>query len=286
MSFVFWGLAIVMSIAAIGIIAIPLFSGKPRFSAATIVPSVLIPLVALGIYSKLGSPDAIFTQSDSAGRTPAVTSSADSANSSKGSASVASLVEGLKERLEREPNDADGWILLARSYEHIGRRSEAIAAYDRAKSLGKTDATLDKSLSGEAAPQEQPTSIAGPALRGRVALSPEVTAQVQPGDTVFIFAKESAEQRMPVLALRKSASDLPLDFVLTDAQAMVPGTHVADYEHLVVTARISRSGMAGDALNGLEVTSDPVSPLAAEEILLLIELGSVDGLPKGGPDDE
>jgi tetratricopeptide (TPR) repeat protein len=286
MSFAFWGLTIAMSIAAIGIVVIPLFSGKPRFSAATIVPSVLIPLVALGIYSKLGSPDAIFTQGNSADRTRTATSSANSANPSKGTASVASLVDGLKERLEREPNDADGWILLARSYEHIGRRSEAIAAYDRAKSLGKTDETLDESLSGEAPPQEQPTSIAGPALRGRVALSPEVAAQVLPGDTVFVFAKESAEQRMPVLALRKSASDLPLDFILTDAQAMVPGTHITDYEQLVVTARISRSGMAGDALNGLEATSNPVSPLAADEILLLIEPDSGGDLPKGGPDDE
>lgn len=286
MSFAFWGLTIAMSIAAIGIIAMPLISGKPRFSAATIVPSVLIPLVALGIYSKLGSPDAIFTQNNLADRTRNTTNSSNSANSSKGSASVASLVDGLKERLEREPNDADGWILLARSYEHIGRRTDAIAAYDRAKSLGKTDATLDRSLAGDAPMQEQPTSISGPALRGRVALSPEVAAQVQAGDTVFVFAKESTEQRMPVLALRKSASDLPLDFILTDAQAMVPGTHIADFEHLVVTARISRSGMAGDALNGLEVTSDPVSPLATEEILLLIDTDSVDDLPKGGPDDE
>ena len=286
MSFAFWGLTIAMSIAAIGMVVIPLFSGKPRFSAATILPSVLIPLVALGIYSQLGSPDAVFTRGDSADRNQVRTNPATSAKPNKGTASVASLVDGLRARLEREPTDADGWILLARSYEHIGSRTEAIAAYERAKSLGKTDATLDQSLSGEPPAQEQPTATAGPSLRGRVALSPEVAAQVQPSDTVFVFAKESAEQRMPVLALRKSASDLPLDFVLTDAQAMVPGTHVADYEQLVVTARISRSGMAGDAFNGLEVTSSPVSPLADDEILLLIETSSGGDLPNGGADDE
>jgi cytochrome c-type biogenesis protein CcmH len=285
MSFAFWGLTVAMSIAAIGIVVIPIFSGKARFSAATLFPSVLIPLVALGIYSKLGSPDAL-SQGDSANRSQVGASSANSDQSSKGTASVANLVDGLKERLEQEPNDADGWILLARSYEHIGRRPEAIAAYEHAKSLGKSDPTLDESLSGETPVQAQPTAVAGPSLRGRVALAPDVAAQVQPSDTVFVFAKESAEQRMPVLALRKSAADLPLEFLLTDAQAMVPGTHVADYDQLVVTARISRSGMAGDAFNGFEVTSKPVSPLAGEEILLLIEILSVRDLPKGGTNDE
>jgi cytochrome c-type biogenesis protein CcmH len=286
MSFAFWGLAIAMSIAAIGIVAIPRFSGKPRFSAATLLPSVLIPLIALGIYSQLGSPDALSVNGSRADRSQVGTNSSNGSKSNKGTASVASLVDGLKERLEQEPNDADGWILLARSYEHIGRRAEAVAAYDNAKSLGKTDPTLDASLSGETPAQEQPVLAAGPSLRGRVALAPDVAAQVQPSDTVFIFAKETAAQRMPVLALRKSASDLPLDFVLTDAQAMVPGTHVADYDQLVVTARISRSGMAGDAFNGLEVTSNPVSTLAGDEILLLIESNSAGDLPQGGPNDE
>ena len=286
MTFAFWGLTFAMAIAAIGMVVIPLFSGKPRFSAATIVPSVLIPLVAVGMYSQLGSPDAVFRRGNSADHNQVKTNPASDANTNKGTASVASLIVGLRDRLEREPNDADGWILLARSYEHIGSRTEAIAAYNRAKSLGKTDPTLDQSLSGETPAQEQPTSIVGPSLRGRVALAPGVAAQVQPSDTVFVFAKESAEQRMPVLALRKSASDLPLDFVLTDAQAMVPGTHVGDYEQLVVTARISRSGMAGDAFNGLEISSRPVSPLDGDEILLLIETSSGGDLPKEGADDE
>lgn len=286
MSFAFWGLTIAMSIAAIGIVAIPLFSGQPRFSAATILPSVLIPLIALGIYLKLGSPDAVSTTSGAADRGQVSTSSASGDRSSKGTASVASLVDGLKERLEQEPNDADGWILLARSYEHIGRRSEATAAYDRAKALGKSDPTLEKSLSGDNPAQEQPTSVAGPSIRGRVALAPNVAAHVKPSDTVFVFAKETATQRMPVLALRKPASELPLTFALTDAQAMVPGSHIADFEQLVVTVRISRSGMAGDTLNGFEVSSEPVSPLDGDEILLLIEGDSADDLPQGGSDDE
>jgi cytochrome c-type biogenesis protein CcmH len=121
---------------------------------------VLIPLIALGIYSQLGSPDALSVNGSRADRSQVGTNSANDGKSNKGTASVASLVDGLKQRLEQEPNDADGWILLARSYEHIGRRTEAIAAYDNAKSLGKTDPTLDESLSGETPVQEQPVLVA------------------------------------------------------------------------------------------------------------------------------
>ena len=54
---------------------------------------------------------------------------------------------------------------------------------------------------------------------------------------------------------------------------MVPGTHLADFETLVVTARVSRSGLATDAIEGLEVWSKPVSPIGGGEIDLLIKSG-------------
>jgi cytochrome c-type biogenesis protein CcmH len=79
---------------------------------------------------------------------------------------------------------------------------------------------------------------------------------------------------MPVVALRKPASDLPIDFILTDEQVMVPGTHLADFESLIVTARISRSGLATDVVEGLEVWSEPVTPVAGGEIQLLIAAGA------------
>ena len=83
---------------------------------------------------------------------------------------------------------------------------------------------------------------------------------------------------MPVVALRKPATELPIDFVLTDAQAMVAGTHLADYETLVVTARVSRSGLATESVDGLEAWSDPVSPTTGSKIDLLIATNSPAGI--------
>lgn len=57
-------------------------------------------------------------------------------------ASIASLVDGLKQRLQKEPNDVKGWVLLAKSYHHIGDWHEAAKAAAKARELGYTEDIL------------------------------------------------------------------------------------------------------------------------------------------------
>lgn len=263
MSLLFWGFAIAMLIAAVGFIAIPLKSGKPLLASPGALIVAFVPLSAVGLYALLGSPDEIDVDHLTADR-----DSGRSATTSLGS--VASMVDGLQAKLQSEPDDADGWMLLARSYQHLDQTADALDAYKHAQALGKTDLDFEAALLGPSLSGQLVTQTAGTALRGRVALSPNAAAQVQPGDTLFIFAKESREHRMPVVALRKSASDLPLEFALTDKEVMVPGSKLSDYEKLVVTAKISRTGNASDTSVGLEAWSDPVSPASDGRIDLLI----------------
>lgn len=61
-------------------------------------------------------------------------------------ASIASLVDGLKQRLQKEPGDVKGWVLLAKSYHHIGDWHEAAKAAAKARELG---------YSGEILPDEK-----------------------------------------------------------------------------------------------------------------------------------
>lgn len=267
MSVLFWAFAIAMLIVAIGFIAVPLQTGKSLFANPKIIVVIFIPLFAVGIYALLGG------RNDAAVPHVATAPTLDTATE-RSLGSVASMVDGLAARLETEPDDTDGWILLARSYLHVDRHAEALAAYDHARSLGKTDASLEVQLLGRSLSQQPVDETGGLSLNGRVALSPAATAMVLPGDTLFIFAKESREHRMPVVALRKSVTDLPFDFELTDKEVMVPGSQLSDYEQLVVTAKISRSGNATDSSLGLEAWSDEVSPLNADRIDLLI--GDVD----------
>jgi len=53
-------------------------------------------------------------------------------------APVDELLVGLKQRLEKQPNDVDGWILLSKSYYHLNRWKEAREVFEKAKSLGYT----------------------------------------------------------------------------------------------------------------------------------------------------
>lgn len=61
-------------------------------------------------------------------------------------ASVESLLGGLEARLAQNPGDAKGWLLLARSYEHLGDHSRAANAYQKAVALGMRDADLEMRL--------------------------------------------------------------------------------------------------------------------------------------------
>ena len=50
--------------------------------------------------------------------------------------SVDSLLSGLEARVASQPDDADGWALLARSYHFLGRQEEASNAIAKAQALG------------------------------------------------------------------------------------------------------------------------------------------------------
>jgi cytochrome c-type biogenesis protein CcmH len=49
---------------------------------------------------------------------------------------VAAMVEKLEKHLEDQPNDRDGWMMLARSYSTLERTDDAIVAYGHAHRLG------------------------------------------------------------------------------------------------------------------------------------------------------
>ena len=266
-----------MLVAAIGAIVVPLRlarAGNGRLSVAILI---LIPVVATGFYVRLGTPDAATRVIDHQFGAQTGDDGPSDNQTRKAVGSVASMLDGLEGRLESNPDDAGGWLLLARSYQHLGQAEDASAAYERARALGKTDADFEKSIGSAASTETTPALDASPALRGRVSVSTDAAAMIQPGDVVFIFAKESPDQRMPVVAVRKPVGDLPIDFALTDRDVLVAGTSLANFEQLVVNAKISRSGLANETLEGMESWSDPVSPLDDQTIELQIGAGPVGG---------
>ncbi len=253
--------AVVMGFIAITFVAAPLARNRRRFGI--IGAALFIPLFTSGMYLVVGSPEAAETRPP----THPVTQASPGAKTQKKSIdSVASMVDGLAARLRANPEDGKSWLLLARSYMHLQRMQEALDAYQRAASLGQ----YDKKLAELAESPEQPDSTSAQIV-GRVELAREHAEIVLPTDTVFIFARAVAGPPMPIAVLQRPASDLPLDFRLNDSQAMSTDIKLSNFDRVVVTARISRSGVATDALRGLEAMSEEVVVAEHQHLHLVIQ---------------
>lgn len=98
------------------------------------------------------------------------------------------------------------------------------------------------------------------AITGTVSLAPGLASQVEPGDTLFVFARPAKGARMPVAILRVAASQLPYTYRLDDSQAMAAGNALSSQAEVVVGARISKSGNALPQPGDLEGASAPVAP--------------------------
>ena len=55
---------------------------------------------------------------------------------------IEGMVERLAQRLEKDPNNAEGWQMLGRSYAALQRMPEALAAYKKALVLNPNNAPL------------------------------------------------------------------------------------------------------------------------------------------------
>ena len=87
-----------------------------------------------------------------------------------------------------------------------------------------------------------PAAKAAALLKVRVDLSSELKGKVQPGDSVFIFARAVSGPPAPLAAKRLTVADLPVTVELGDADAMMPQLKLSNFPEVQLVARISRAG--------------------------------------------
>lgn len=131
-------------------------------------------------------------------------------------------------------------------------------------------------MAGTKPAQSQPANAAqvsaGPALiSGKLEIDPALKAQVADSDTVFIFVRAAEGPRMPLAALRKQVSDLPLSFSFDDAASLSADRKLSSVSKLVVAARISKSGDAIAKPGDIEAISEVLAPGAKNIKLRLIK---------------
>jgi cytochrome c-type biogenesis protein CcmH len=330
-------------------VAVTVFSRSSAFTIA-----FLLPLIAIALYAQLGSPRAVLPGA---------------VQTQRASADMEQLVTQLEKKLEQNPENPEGWAMLARSYKSVGRWDDAERAFtrigpdlnrsaellaelaemlaqknngfdDRSRGLiqqalrlepnnmlalfmsggdafdsgryaeaaafwerllpqlepGSEDARMVESSIAKArersggvrsaptaggvkpgviAPQDEVHRAAankekaadqgaakatGKSVSGRVELSAALKDKANPDDVVFIFARAAEGPRMPLAAKRVRAADLPLDFMLDDSQAVMPGATISSVEQLRVEVRISKSGKAQPGKGDLTGKSASVKP--------------------------
>lgn len=97
-----------------------------------------LPLGAIVFYLSIGEPQRI-TNPAPVGAPPSASSAAPQERSQE---QIEANVAKLAQRLESNPNDAQGWMMLARSYSSMGKFSEAANAYVKATELNPKNADL------------------------------------------------------------------------------------------------------------------------------------------------
>lgn len=100
-----------------------------RSVSLAVALALLFPILGLSTYVLLGNPQAIDPQARMAAP----------AGSDEARPDMSTLADMLAKKLEANPNNAEGWVMLGRTYRSLQRGPEALQAYDKAAVLNPDD---------------------------------------------------------------------------------------------------------------------------------------------------
>jgi len=105
-----WIFFAVMLLVAVGFVVIPLYQQQKKLTTVIAVSVIVVVAISAGLYHKNGTPDA----PAGAGAQPGVDD----------------LLVDLAQRLDKNPDNLEGWKMLGRSYSAVGNFQDAINAFE------------------------------------------------------------------------------------------------------------------------------------------------------------
>lgn len=97
-----------------------------------VVIALVFPISALALYIWLGAPEAFSPM-------PSAAVSAEAATEQAAPPNLDQIVENLASKLQADPNNLEGWVLLGRTHRSMGNLDAALSAFDRALKLNPDD---------------------------------------------------------------------------------------------------------------------------------------------------
>lgn len=160
----------------------------------------------------------------------------------------------LESALQQEPDNQRALWLLGISDFQLDRYADAAATWRRLQPLLEPGSSVAKAVAqqiaaadaraGNQLPATSASAVQGAQLTVKVSLAPALKGKLQPGDTLFVYARAEQGPPMPLAVARLDATRLPATVELTDAMAMAPTMKLSSVPRVFVGARISHSGQA------------------------------------------
>lgn len=158
--------------------------------------------------------------------------------------------------LKIDPNNTKALLLSGKAAYQSGDYVHAVGYFEKllqllppnspqAKQVSDNIAQIRAEQSGKQLPAKgEAQSVTGAQIAGVVSLSPSLAVKVAPTDTVFVFAKAVSGPPMPIAVIRTQVKDLPQKFILNDSTAMTPAMKLSNFQEVMISAKISKSGNA------------------------------------------
>ncbi len=157
------------------------------------------------------------------------------------------------EALQADPEEVTSLGLLGIAAYEEGRFTAAIGFWERLVAVLPEQDPSRQAIQGgierarerlDGPTEEAQTPAAAGQLTVKVELAAALQDQVQPSDSVFVFARAASGPPMPLAVKRLTVADLPAQVSLSDSDAMMPQLKISGFEQVQLVARISRSGNA------------------------------------------
>jgi len=135
----FWIIAIALLAISAAIVSWPLFKGPAKEKITGLFVVLVLPLAGILMYQEIGTPEAIHVPPSSMARQSA--QQQQSAHDTQGG-QMDALIASLQQRMQENPGDPEGWLILGRSLKTMQRYDEAEDALANANRMIPNNPTI------------------------------------------------------------------------------------------------------------------------------------------------
>lgn len=261
----FWTIAAAVLFAAALITFSPLLRARSLWKPFALALVFILPATAAWMYTQIGTPEAISL------RPPprAATAGVNEAHSSE-SREMDSMIAGLRGRLSENPEDLDGWLLLARTLKATQRFDEAIEALETANRIAPDNPQVTVDLI-EARIFTTPNGR----ISEEMILGLQDVLDQNPG-------MQKALWLMGIAASQAGENSAAIDYWETLLAQLEPGSPVAESVQSQIDDAKGRMGITAEAPPQAATEAAPAADDGAWSGIRVAVKGDAASLPAGG----